>query len=50
MPRVLLADDDPALLDLLQLAVEDAGQTAVTARDGLQALRLIRERKPAFIV
>ncbi len=37
-PRVLLVDDDPALLDALALAFEDAGHVVETAPDGQRAL------------
>jgi DNA-binding response OmpR family regulator len=40
MPRILLIDDDPALLDVLSLAFEDAGHEVVRARDGAAGLSL----------
>ena len=44
MARVLLVDDDPALLDVLALAFEDAGHEVVRASDGRAALEAIRAR------
>lgn len=41
-PRVLLVDDDPALLDALALAFEDAGHVVETAPDGVKALERAR--------
>ena len=50
MPRVLLVDDDAALLDVLSLAFEDAGHEVDRARDGRQALEAIRARRPEVVV
>lgn len=36
--RVLLVDDDPALLDALESAISDRGHAVVRARDGREAL------------
>ncbi|MEQ1566207.1 MAG: response regulator transcription factor [Myxococcota bacterium] len=39
MARILLIDDDAALLDMLSLSFEDAGHDVVTARDGIAGMR-----------
>ena len=39
MARVLLIDDDPSLLEVLTLALEDAGHSVVTALDGAVGLQ-----------
>lgn len=39
MARILLIDDDPNLLDMLALSLEDAGHEVVTAADGRAGLR-----------
>jgi DNA-binding response OmpR family regulator len=39
MARLLLVDDDAALLDMLALAFEDAAHEVVTARDGIAGMR-----------
>jgi DNA-binding response OmpR family regulator len=39
MARLLLIDDDPSLLEVLTLALEDAGHTVVTALDGAVGLQ-----------
>lgn len=39
MSTLLLIDDDPALLEVVSLAIEDAGHTVVRARDGQEGLR-----------
>ncbi len=40
--RILIADDDPAALLLLESALEDWGYEVVTARDGAEAWELLR--------
>jgi EAL domain-containing protein (putative c-di-GMP-specific phosphodiesterase class I) len=39
--RILLVDDDPALLGVLRRALADVGHEVVTASDGREALRLL---------
>jgi CheY-like chemotaxis protein len=39
--QVLVADDDPAILRLVTVIVEKEGFTAVTARDGREAFKLL---------
>lgn len=50
MPRVVLIDDDPALLDVLGLAFEDAGYEVHTAADGREGLARIQEASPDVVV
>ncbi len=50
VPRILLVDDDAALLDALALAFEDAGHEVLTAPDGLKGLELVRAKKPDAVV
>lgn len=50
MPRVVLIDDDPALLDVLGLAFEDAGYEVHTATDGRAGLARIHEAAPDVVV
>ena len=50
MPRVLLVDDDDALLDVLSLAFEEAAYVVARARDGRQALEAIRSQRPDVVV
>ena len=40
--RVLVADDDPALLHLVAGMLEHAGYSAVVAHDGREAFRILR--------
>jgi DNA-binding response OmpR family regulator len=48
--RVLLVDDDAALLDVLALAFEEAGHEVSRARDGRAALEAMRARRPEVLV
>lgn len=41
--RVLIADDDPVILDIVQTLVEREGYEAVTARDGREAYRILHK-------
>ncbi|MFT5685452.1 MAG: DNA-binding response OmpR family regulator [Myxococcota bacterium] len=50
MTRILLIDDDPALLDVLSLALEDAGFDVVVAEDGLAGLAAMASADPAIVV
>jgi DNA-binding response OmpR family regulator len=50
MPRILLADDDTALLEVLTLAFTDRGDTVETAVDGTTALEIARRVEPDAIV
>lgn len=40
--RILVADDDPAILRLVTAIVEKEGYTVVTARDGREAYRILQ--------
>lgn len=50
MPCIVLIDDDPALLDVLGLAFEDAGYRVHTAPDGRAGLARIGEVQPDVVV
>jgi CheY-like chemotaxis protein len=44
--QVLIADDDPAILRLVQAIVEKEGFRAVTVRDGREAFKLLNAGEP----
>ncbi|MBF5044215.1 hybrid sensor histidine kinase/response regulator [Aggregicoccus sp. 17bor-14] len=50
MSLVLVADDEPAVLEVLSQVVEDLGHEVLQARDGAEALRLARARRPQLVV
>ena len=47
---VLIVDDDVKLVKLLQTYFEKEGCITYSANDGLDALRIVRERKPDIMV
>lgn len=48
--KILIVDDDPRLRDLVRIAVERSGHTAITAADGQQALCHAAREGPDLIV
>ena len=50
MATLLIVDDDPKIRDLLRLYVEREGHRAVFAADGVQALAVARQQRPALIL
>ena len=49
-PLVLVADDDPDILDLVRYRLERSGYAVATATDGSEAVRLAGELSPALAV
>jgi DNA-binding response OmpR family regulator len=49
-PLLLVADDDEDILTLVQLRLSRSGFEVIVARDGEEALGLIRERRPDLAV
>jgi DNA-binding response OmpR family regulator len=50
VPRILLVDDDPDILETLRFAFEREGFEVEVAQDGLAALRAARARTPDVAV
>ena len=48
--KVLVAEDDPSLSQILSSRLTRAGIEVVKAKDGEEALRVIRETKPDLIL
>jgi signal transduction histidine kinase len=48
--RVVLADDDPDLLELLRLYLSDAGCAVETVADGSQVLPAVQRTRPAAVL
>ena len=46
---ILVVDDEPDVLFFLQTALEDAGFNVITAADGDEALKKVKETPPHFI-
>jgi CheY-like chemotaxis protein len=49
-PLVLIADDNPVNLDILQARLTASGYAVLTAADGEQALALVYEQQPDLIL
>ncbi|MFO0577124.1 MAG: response regulator transcription factor [Polyangia bacterium] len=50
MAKIVLIDDEQALLDVLALTFEDAGHEVITAHDGSAGLQLTLEGHPDLVV
>jgi two-component system response regulator MprA len=50
MPSVLIVDDDPKLLKMLQRTLTYEGLTVFTATNGLEALPLVQSNQPDMII
>lgn len=48
--RILLVEDEPLTVEVFSRALTRAGHVVDVARDGLQALRHLRDRTPSLIV
>jgi two-component system alkaline phosphatase synthesis response regulator PhoP len=48
--KILVVDDDRNIVDLVQLYLERDGYQVLVAYDGLEALKLARQRRPDLIV
>jgi len=49
-PTVLVADDDPDILELVVLRLELSGYRTIAAHDGEQALAAVREQRPTLCI
>ena len=49
-PRILVVDDDPKIVKVVQAYLEKDGYQVLTAADGLRALELARQREPDLMV
>jgi two-component system, OmpR family, response regulator len=48
--RILVVDDDPHIRDVISFALEKAGMTIETARDGSEALTSFRRQPPDMVI
>lgn len=48
--RVLIVDDDPATVELVQEVLVAKGYQVLTAGDGVEALRKVKEERPHLIL
>jgi two-component system OmpR family response regulator len=50
MPKVLIADDEPNIREVISFALERAGFSTTTARNGGEALQQVRRGPPDLII
>lgn len=50
MARILIADDDPMIIRLLELKLGQLGHDMISAEDGVEALAAALERRPDLII
>ena len=48
--KILVVDDDPDILDGLEMILESQGYQVVTARDGIEALANLKAEKPDLMI
>lgn len=48
--KILIVDDDPGIIKLLQNILGSKGHDVVTAKDGLEAMVQVKEHQPDLIV
>jgi len=48
--KILIADDDPEIIELLQFALVSAGYTVVSVPDGYQLPTLVKKEKPDLLI
>ena len=50
MARILVVDDDPDILTLVQIKLESCGHDVVTAPDGQAGLEAVAEHRPDLVL
>ena len=50
MQKILVVDDDPAIIKVQQNILTNGGFEVITARDGLDAMVQVKDHKPDLIV
>lgn len=48
--KILVVDDEPAILRFIRRALESEGYAVFTASDGAEGLRLVTEHRPALVI
>jgi two-component system phosphate regulon response regulator PhoB len=48
--KILIVDDEPDALEVIAFKLKEAGYIPLTAADGLRAVELVRDERPALVV
>ena len=48
--RILIIDDDPIALELIEYALQQEGYETITASNGVEGLAKVRDEKPDLVV
>jgi two-component system alkaline phosphatase synthesis response regulator PhoP len=48
--KILMADDDPDVIEVVSMLLEDEGYEMVTAKDGAEALEKMKQESPDLII
>ena len=50
MRKILIVDDEPYILNILDFSLDAEGYTVLQAADGEQALQLVRDERPDLVI
>ena len=50
MDTILVVDDEPEMVELVAMALDDGRVAVLTAGDGLEALEIAREERPRLVL
>ena len=50
MSKILVVDDDPDFVEATRMVLESAGHTVVSAADGDEGLRMVRQQQPDLVI
>lgn len=50
MPKILVVDDSPTILRIVEISLIELGFEILQAKDGLQALKIVKEQEPDIII
>jgi CheY-like chemotaxis protein len=48
--NILIVDDDPDIIDLVTVLIEELGHTPVIARNGEEGMNLVRRNNPSLVI